>query len=177
MKRTLFAAVVVSVAALSTACTTGGTAKPDPTSGSTSTGTTGTASGLEAIKPCDLLTQTEATGLGLAHPGEAEKTGTADGCQWTISGDGGVSTGIRTKAGVKDLNISGDKNTDVKVGKFDAVKSEGFEGAKNICALWISVTETSSVSVIANVDLSSTDMVKACDRAAKAADFVAAKLP
>lgn len=177
MKR-IFVVAAISVATLSTACTTtGGNAKPDPTGANTPTSSSDAASGLAAIKPCDLLTQSEVTALGLEHPGEAEKTGEADGCQWKISGNGGLSTGIRTKSGIKDLNIAGDKNSEVKVGKFDAIKSEGFEGAKNICAIWISVTEKSSVSVISNVSLTSADMAAACDRAEKAADKVAAKLP
>lgn len=175
MKHTLIAAVI-GIAALSTACTTtGGNATPAPTSGSTPTSSEN-ASKLASIKPCDLLTRSEVTEFGLEYPGKDSKTGTADECQWKISGNGGLSAGVRTKSGLKDLNVEGDKVSDVKVGKFDAKKTEGFEGAKNICALWISVTETSSVSVIANLDISSTDTVAACARAEKAADKIVAKL-
>lgn len=177
MKRTLIAAAI-GLAALSSGCTgTAGTPQPGPTSGDNSTKTSGAASGLESLKPCDLLTETEVKGLGLDYPGEARKLGAADTCYWKVSGNGGVSAGIRTKAGVKDLNITGDKKSDVKVGKFDAVKAEGFEGSKSSCALWIAVTDNSSISVISNLDLTSEDTAAACDRAAKAADNVVAKLP
>lgn len=173
MKRTLIVAAI-SLAALSTGCTTtGGNAKPEPTSG---TPTSKTSSALASIKPCDLLTEAEVKGLGLEYPGEAQKLGTSDGCNWKISGDGGLRAGIRTDAGVKDLETGGDKVSDIKVGKFEAVKTEGHEGAKNICAIWISVTESSSVSVISNLDLTSTDTAAACKRAATAAENIATKL-
>ncbi|SER22219.1 Protein of unknown function [Lentzea xinjiangensis] len=177
MKRTSLAAVI-GLAALTAGCTgTAGTPQPGPTSGGTATNTSTAASGLGSLKPCDLLTQAEVTALGLEFPGEAQKLGAADTCYWKVSGNGGLSAGIRTEAGLKDLSITGDKKSDVKVGKFDAVKAEGFEGAKNSCALWIAVTGNSTISVISGLDLTSEDTAAACDRAAKAADDIVAKLP
>lgn len=177
MKRT-FVAAAIGLAALSAGCTgTTGTPQPGPTGDNTSTSTSGAASGLESMKPCDLLTQAEVTGLGLDYPGEPKKLGTGDTCYWKVSGNGGLNVGIRTKAGLKDLNIVGDKKSEVKVGRFDAIKAEGFEGAKSSCALWIAATDNSSVSVISTLDLASEDTAASCDRATKAAANVIAKLP
>ncbi|MET9224920.1 DUF3558 family protein [Lentzea sp. NPDC003310] len=174
MKRILITAAVALVA-LSSACgTTGGQAKPGPTSAAPTSDTTAV---LDTVKPCDLLTEDEVKSFGLDYPGTAQKTGAADECVWKALASSHISAGIRPKDGLKDLNVGGDKNSDIKVGKFDAVRSEGFEGAKNICAVLISVTPTSSITVISILDLSSTDMATACDRAEKAADKVAAKLP
>jgi len=176
MKRT-FVAAAISLVALSAGCTgTTGTPQPGSTSG-TPTNTSGSTSGLESFKPCDLLTQAEVTGLGLGYPGEASKLGTADTCDWKVSGNGGLSVGIRANAGLKDLNIVGDKISDTKVGKFSAKKTEGFEGAKSSCALWISVTEKSSISVISQLDLTNEDTAASCERATNAANSVVTKLP
>lgn len=176
MKRTLIA-VAIGLATFTAGCTgTTGGAKPDPT-GSTPTGSSDTQSGLASIKPCDLLTQSDVTSIGLSFPGEDADIGTADGCDWRASGNGGLSASIRTKTGVKELNFKGDKISDIKVGKFTATKVEAPDGDKAACAVLISVTESSSVSVQSNLDLSSTDTAAACDRASKAADKIAAKLP
>lgn len=177
MKRTLIAAAI-GLTALSAGCTgTTGTPQPGPSGGETPTTTSGAASGLASVKPCDLLSEAEAKGFGLEYPGEAKKLGSADNCRWKVSGDGGVSVSVRPDAGVKDLNTKGDKDVETKIGKFDAIRSEGFEGAKSTCAIWISVTDSSTVSVIGTVDLAREDTAAACDRAEKAAEKVAAKLP
>lgn len=176
MKRILIA-TTIGLAALTAGCTgTTGTATPTPTN-SGSTPTSDSASGLEAIKPCDLLTEADVKTLGLTYPGKASQVGTSDGCAWNISGNGGVRAGVRTKSGVSDLNLDGDKITDTKVGKFDAKKVEAQDGAKNACTIAIAVSESSSVLVISNLSLSSEDTAAACDRASKAADLIASKLP
>ncbi|KJK47473.1 hypothetical protein UK23_20110 [Lentzea aerocolonigenes] len=178
MKRILIA-TTIGLAALTAGCTgTAGNPTPTPTSGgATPTTDSGSASGLEAIKPCDLLTEADVKSLGLTYPGKAKQVGTADACAWNISGNGGVSAGIRSKAGVNDLNLDGDKITETQVGKFKAKKVEAQDGAKNACTIGISVTESSSVLVIATLDLSSEDTAAACQRASKAADLIAPKLP
>jgi hypothetical protein len=175
MKRTLIAAAI-GLAAVTAGCTgTHGAAKPDPTS--TPTGSSESQSGLASIKPCSLLTESEAKSVGLSHPGEDANIGTATGCDWRASGNGGLSASIRTKTGVKELNFKGDKVSDIKVGKFTATKVEAPDGDKAACSVLIAVSETSSVSVQSNMDLSSTDTAAACDRASKAAEKIAAKLP
>jgi len=177
MKRILIA--TIGLAFLTAGCTgTAGNANPTPTNGgATPTSGSDSTSGLEAIKPCDLLTQAEVTSLGLTYPGKASQVGTSDGCAWNISGNGGLRAGIRTKSGVKDLNLDGDKITETKVGKFKATKVEAQDGAKNICTFAIAVSESSSVVVIGNLTATSDDTAAACDRASKAADLIAPKLP
>lgn len=178
MKRT-FIATVIGLAALTAGCSgTAGQANPTPTNGgSTPTSGSSSNSGLEAVKPCDLLKEADVTSLGLTYPGKAEKVATSDGCYWSVSGNGGLRAGIRTKSGVKELNLSGDKISAIKVGKYDATKVEAQDGAKNACTIGISVSDTSSVLVIANISLTSTDTAAACDRASKAADLIAPNLP
>ena len=178
MKRILIA-MTIGLAVLTAGCN-GMTGSPTPTpttGGATPTSGSDSASGLEAIKPCNLLTEADVKSLGLTYPGKASQVGTSDGCSWNVSGNGGVRAGIRTKASVKDLNLDGDKITDIKVGKFDAKQVEAQDGAKNACTIGISVSESSSVLVIANLDLSSEDTAAACDRASKAAEMIAPKLP
>jgi hypothetical protein len=178
MKRTLIA-TTIGLAALTTGCT-GTTGNPTPvptTGGATPTSGSDSASGLEAIKPCDLLTESEVTSLGLTYPGKPSQVGTSDGCGWNISGNGGLRAGIRTKSGVKDMNLDGDKITQTKVGKYVATKVEAQDGAKNICTFAIAVSESSSVVVIGNLTATSEDTAAACERSSKAAELIAAKLP
>lgn len=178
MKRILTAATV-GLAVLTAGCSGSGTAgnpTPAPTgSGSPTTGSD-SASGLKDLKPCDLLSETEVTGLGLKHPGSPVKVGPADSCDWTISGNGGLQVGLRS-SGVKDLNLDGDKISQTKVGKYDTTKVEAPDGAKSSCTYVLAVSDSSSVSVIANLTLTSEDTAAACQRASKAAELIAPKLP
>jgi hypothetical protein len=178
MKRILIA-MTIGLAALSAGCTgTKGTATPTPTTGgTTATSDSASTSGLEAIKPCDLLTEAEVTSLGLTYPGKAAQVGTSDGCGWNVSGNGGLRAGIRTKSGVKDLNLQGEKISDIKIGKFDAKKVEAQDNAKHLCTIAISVSDSSSVLVIGNLTASSDDTAAACERASKGAQLIAPKLP
>jgi hypothetical protein len=178
MKRILIA-TTISLAVLTAGCTSAGTTgTPTPTDGGVApTSGSNSASGLEAVKPCDLLTEADVTGLGLKYPGEAEKVGTSDGCDWAVSGNGGLRVGIRTDSGLKDLNLAGDKVSQTKVGKYDATKVEAQDGAKNICTFAISVSETSAIVVIGSLTATSEDTAAACQRSSKAADLIAPKLP
>jgi len=172
MKRIVIASVI-GFATLTAGCTgTIGEAKPDPTNSSS---TSADSSKLASIKPCDLLTKTEATSLGYSYPGEDSNIGTANGCDWVISGKGGTSVGIRAKSGVKDLDLKGDKVSETTIGKFSGSKVEAPDGDKGACSIVIGVTESSSVSVISTTG-ASLDVSAACERAAKVADLVAQKL-
>jgi Protein of unknown function (DUF3558) len=177
MKRILIA-VLIGLSTLASGCTgTMGDPKPAPTGDNAPTSSSETTSGLKSIKPCDLLIDSEASSLGFKTPGEPAKVATSDGCEWEVPGNGGLRAGIRTNAGIKDLSLNGDKVSDVKVGKFDAKKVEADNGSKASCSMWISVTETSSVSVLASLKLTSEDTAAACERATKAAALIAPKLP
>jgi hypothetical protein len=179
MKRILIATTIGLGVLVSGFTGTGTTGTPTPTSGGpTSTSGSETTTGLEAIaqKPCDLLTQAEATSINVSATGEAEKVGTAEGCDWSESGRGGLRVGVRAKSGVKDLNLNGE-SSQVKVGKYNVTKVEAPDGAKGMCTYLIAVSESSSVSIIGSVGLTSTDTAAACDRAAKAAELIAPKLP
>jgi hypothetical protein len=178
IKRAIIA-TAIGVTVLTAGCTgEAGTPTPTPTTGgSTSASGPDPASGLEAIKPCDLLTEAEVKSLGLTYPGKAAQVGTSDGCSWNISGNGGLRAGIRTNSGIKDLNLDGDKITQTKVGKYDATKVEAQDGAKNICTFAIAVSNSSSVVVIGNLTATSEDTAAACERASKGAELIAPKLP
>ncbi|MFS8096134.1 DUF3558 domain-containing protein [Lentzea alba] len=174
MKRTLIAAVV-GLAALSAGCTgTTGEAKPDPTA---TTPSSGTASSLGSIKPCELMTEAETKELGITSAGDPNKLGSADACTWTISGDGSVAVGVRADRGVKDLTLDGNKKSEIKVGKFTATKVEGQDGSSDTCSIVLSVTEGSSVSIVSTLGGGREDMAASCERATKTATLVAAKLP
>ncbi|WP_086664595.1 DUF3558 domain-containing protein [Lentzea kentuckyensis] len=177
MKRILIA-TVIGLATLSGCTGTAGDPKPAPTTGGgTPTSSSDSASGLKALKPCELLTQAEVTSLKLEYPGEPKKVAFSEGCDYKEAGSGGLRVGIRAQEGLKDLKLSGDKVTDAKIGKFEGKKVEGSSGSKDTCTAVIAVTESATVEIISNASLGSDDTAAACDRMSKAADLVAAKLP
>jgi hypothetical protein len=178
MKRILIA-TLIGLSALTVACTgTAGTPTPTPTTGgNTPTSKGNTSSGLQSLKPCDLFNDSEASSFGLKLPGEPSTIAGSNTCDWIIPGNGGLNAVINADQGVKDLNINGDKKSDVNVGRFTGVKVEGQDGSKDSCAILIAASETSSVVVIANMKVGSGDRAGACERARKAADLIAQKLP
>ncbi|MET9625899.1 DUF3558 family protein [Lentzea sp. NPDC006480] len=177
MKRILIV-TLIGFAALTAGCTgTKGTPTTTTTSGgSTPTSSSDSASGLGSVKPCELLTDSEAGGLGFSVPGEPEKSGTGAGCDWEVAGDGGLLVSVRTDKGLNDLNVQGDNVSKIKVGKFTATKVEADNGSKASCTIIIGVTEKSSVSVLSTLKLTSEDTAASCQRASKAADLIAPKL-
>lgn len=177
MKRILIA-TAIGLATLSGCTGTTGDPQPAPTTGGgTPTGSSDSATGLKSMKPCDLLTEAEVTGLKLEYPGKPDKVALSDGCDYRESGAGGLRVGIRAQEGLKDLALNGDKVTDTKAGKFEAKRVEGQNGSKDTCTTVIAVDTSATVEIISTSKLGSDDTAAACDRMSKAADLVAAKLP
>ncbi len=174
----------VGLALLTSACGGGASGHPTPAStiwtwGGAPTTSSGASGGrtLANLKPCDLLTAGEVTQIGLTNPGEPDRVAGTETCDWRVSGNGGLTVGLNPDHGIKDLDYQGEQTSTTKAGKYQATKVEAHKGAKNICHVVISVTESSSVQLISNLTTSSTDTAAACDRAAKAAELIAPKLP
>lgn len=179
-------ACLAGTALLATAACSGEGAKGTPTPAPNTGAATATPTAdspapdgdtLAEIKPCDLLTSSEVTRLGLTNPGEADRVGGAETCSWKVSGNGGLLASLNPTEGFADLNYQGEKTTPTKAGKYDAVLVEAHAGAENICHVVIEVSDSSSVQVIANLTASSTDTAAACKRATDAAELIAPKLP
>ncbi|MEV8440202.1 DUF3558 domain-containing protein [Actinosynnema sp. NPDC051121] len=178
-------AITAGLALLTTACAAAGTtgsAGPASTTSSmertSPTPSTGRGhSALADLKPCDLLTPAEVGQLGLTHPGEEDQVGGADTCLWKVRGNGNASAAIRPEQGIGDLDYAGDRTVPTTIGKYPATRVEAPLDAKYICHVVISVTESSSVQVIATIDATSTDTAAACERATKTAELIAPKLP
>jgi hypothetical protein len=152
------------------------TERTSSTASSTATSHAGDTK-LAAIKPCDLLTEIEVAQLGLTNPGEPDKVGSSNGCDWKVSGNGGLTAGIRAKQGIKDLNIVGEKTSQTKFGTYNATKVEAPDGATSSCMVLIAVSDSSTVDIVANLKATSKDTAGACERATKAAELIAPKLP
>lgn len=174
-------ACIASLALLTTACGTDttGSATPGATTTTTTTTSSDSSAGgdFAALKPCDLLTSADVAELGLDHPGEADQVGDAETCDWSVSGNGGLVVGLRPEAGVEDLSYERDKATPVKIGKFDAIQVKAPRGATAVCDVLIPVSASASVQIGGNLKASSTDTAAACERARKAAELIAPKLP
>ncbi|MEU7479202.1 DUF3558 domain-containing protein [Lentzea sp. NPDC042327] len=177
MKRILLAGLV-GLSALTAACTgTAGNPTPGPTTANSTPPSDSNASDLKSMKPCELLTDSEAAGFGIELPGEPMKIGAGDTCDWKIPGKGGLSAGIYASTGVKDLNLQGEKVSETKVGKYSATKVEAQDGSKDSCTVVIAASDASAVAVLGTAAIASGDTALACERAGKAAELIAAKLP
>jgi hypothetical protein len=181
-------ALVRSYAVLTAALAIGVTACSDepgtPTAASTHTTTTTSTSSvapednaLADIQPCDLLSAEEAKSLGLDSRGEPDDIAGTTSCDWPQSGNGGLIVGIRPTRGISDLNYDTEKSSEVTIGKYDAVKVEEPNNGKALCQVLIAVSDSSSVQVTGSLKATSTDTAAACERATKAAELIAAKLP
>jgi hypothetical protein len=182
MNRALTRIPVVSFAGLAllvTACSNPQTGNPSPGSRTETTSTTTSAAAakdpLADLKPCDLLTAAEIGSLGLTPPGSPEKLGGKELCEWKISGNGGLSAGA--EQGISELNLDKAASSSINVGKYEAVLVKAPNRAAYLCTVAIEVTDSSSLVVIANLTASSTDTAAACERATKAAELIAPKLP
>ncbi|WP_447006569.1 DUF3558 domain-containing protein [Saccharothrix isguenensis] len=174
-------ACVTASALVITACSDdqGGTPTPQTLSAAstTSSGPKVSDTKLVGIKACDLLTSGEAKEVGLTSPGEAGQVAGTSSCDWTVSGNGGLLVSILPDQGIDALNIEQDKASPIEVGKYDATQIPAPRGGKAGCEVFIQVTDSSTVEVTANLKASSTDTDAACERATKAAELIAPKLP
>jgi hypothetical protein len=133
-------------------------------------------SALVNVEPCDLLSSGDAAQLNLPVPGEARKTAGGQSCEW-IDANGGVTANVLPTRAAKDLDYEGDKATSIKIGKYESSKVEAPDGALDLCHVVISVGDSASVQIVGGVKPSSTDTAAACERAVKAAELIAPKLP
>lgn len=156
-----------------------GTPTAQPLATSSTAGSSPKADGpkLAGIKPCDLLTSGDAQALGLTDPGEADQVAGTSSCDWSVSGNGGLLVSVLPEQGIDALNIEQDKASPIKAGKYKATQVAAPRGGKAGCEVFIQVTDSSTVEVTANLKASSTDTAAACERATKAAELIAPKLP
>lgn len=171
---------IAGLALFAAACSgdvTGGDAKPGTnteTSTSTSSSSTGDAK-LAGVKPCDLLSSAEASTLGLASP-EPRRAAASDTCEWTSADKGGLTVAVETKTGAEELNYDSSIKTPGKFGKYDGFTAKPKQD-NGLCDVVISVSDSSSVQLIANADVANRNTAKACVLATKSAELVASKLP
>lgn len=179
MNRTRIA--IVGLALLATACTsgnTGGTATPGTTETKPTTSSESPAGNgkLASIKPCELISSSEATELGLTGKPEAGKSAGAESCDWSDP-EGGLTVAIEAKQGADEFNYKGATKEPAKFGKYEGYKVAAPDGTKYLCDVVLSVTDSSSVQIVASASPASTDTAKACGLATKSAELIATKLP
>ena len=178
MNRTRIA--IAGLVLFTAACSSGGTggdAKPVTTS-ETQTSTPSSSGGdasLATLKPCELVSAAEASGLGFSSP-VPRRAAVADTCEWESSDAGGLTVALNTTIGAESLNYTTSDKTPLKVGKYDGFTAKPKQD-NGLCDVVISVSDSSSVQVVASADVANRNSGKACELAQKSADFVAARLP
>ncbi len=129
--------------------------------------------GLATVQACALLTEPEATSLGLPGQGKAEKVVGLRRCDWAKP-QGVVSTSINEKGGIEQLNLADASSvTDVMIGRHRAKRVVEGSGP-GYCDVFFAIGDTANVSVSA---LYLKDTPRACATADRAAAFVESKLP
>ncbi|SEQ83443.1 DUF3558 family protein [Lentzea albida] len=171
---------IAGLALLAAACSGGpttGEAKPGGTSESpTSTSPSATGdSRLASVKPCELISDGEASDLSIKSPTPSQSLGQGV-CEWDGVGNGGLTVAVEQEKGADSLNYEGDVKTPSKFGKYDGFTVAGAKKTVYMCHAVISVSESSSVQIIASAGAATTDTAKACEMAKKSADFVVGKL-
>ncbi|MCR3746546.1 DUF3558 domain-containing protein [Lentzea californiensis] len=174
--RIAVAGLVLFTAACSSSVT-GGDAKPGTTSQTqTSAPSSSSSNGaLAGLKPCELVTGSEASGLGLGSP-EPRRAAGADTCEWESNESGGLTVALNATIGAESLDYASSDKSPLKVGKYDGFTAKP-KVDSGLCDVVISVSESSSVQVVASADVANRNPAKACELAQKSADFVVAKLP
>ena len=180
-------ALVITVMAGTVACSTetGGRAVPDSTGAATTTPEESTSDSVEptsetngdlaAVDPCDLLTPSMKTTLGVTGEPQPEKTPSAELCQWSVD-KGSIADSftygiaVFPRAGIDKVVAVGEKK-EITVGSRKAIESLRAGGA--VCAISIEVTPTSRVDVQA----SGGDGAALCAPALEAAELVEPELP
>jgi hypothetical protein len=155
-----------------------GEAAGTPTNGSpprsTSETKSSTASPLDAIDPCELLSEADRTRLKL-EPGKAKKTGQNRACDWISTDVWAVGIGLRTNLAFKDANLRGATPTQASVGRHEAYEVRNAGGGE-ACEIFIVIGERSFVQVTANTTGGSNTPL-ACKVSNDVAKIVDPKLP
>ncbi|WP_253766953.1 DUF3558 domain-containing protein [Goodfellowiella coeruleoviolacea] len=140
----------------------------------------GTGSPLADLDPCQLMTASEATELGISDPGKPGSTAGSPECNWRVSGQFGVVISLSPDKGVDSFNYHGKTPSSINVGKHPATKVEdSLQGTRvntGLCNVFIAVSDSSAVQVIVT-NSGATDTALACERAETVAEFADAKLP
>lgn len=170
---------IAGLALFASACSssaTGGAAKPVTTAETTTSTASNSASGVDlaSLKPCELVTGTEASGLGFSSPVPRRAAG-ADTCEWDSS-DGGLTVALNAKISAESLDFDSYTKMPTEFGKYSGFTARPKQD-NGACQVVISVSDSSSVQVVANADVANRNSAKACELAEKSAAFVAAKLP
>jgi hypothetical protein len=171
----LFSAALLAVALVG--CASGGAQPAVPGSPRVSVSSSAPAKPtLAEVEPCDLLSTTERSKVGLATIGTGKAIGAARACDWSAPGVFGVTVTVDDATGLADLKVAKKTATSAKVGTHDALRVSDKKAADGTCAVLLGVGEKGS----AQVDVSNTtftDTALACERAGTVAELIEPKLP
>jgi uncharacterized protein DUF3558 len=170
----LVAAALFGLAACNNSTSGSATAGSSP--GGSAPPTTGGAS-TASLKPCDLVSSAEASGLQLAPQGPVNEGG-ARACSWQkpvdINGQNGygVEIGIRDSQSLNDINTAGYTMSQDNIGSHQG--RQGAATGSGACLVVIGVGNSSRVDVIVT---GGADATSACQFANQLAKFVEPRLP
>ncbi|MCG8915167.1 DUF3558 domain-containing protein [Actinokineospora sp. PR83] len=146
-------------------------------SGSPSTTSPDSGGGsLASLDPCEMLTDSQKSELGVTGQAEPDETTSAKYCKWRVDANPAVPGGYQLalavfpELGLDRVNAVGEK-TPVPVGSRRAIQS--LRAGGGVCAISIEVTATSRVDVQA----SGGDGKALCPAALDAAKVVEPELP
>ncbi|WP_188316558.1 DUF3558 family protein [Solihabitans fulvus] len=184
--RSALIALGIGLALSTAACdgTSSGTPRPvsdagSPSASGTPTGSSANASPLASIKPCDLLTASDTTPVGITTPGRPESVGGSPTCRWSTPGKFSFTLALNLDASIRTLNYAGKSPTPVSIGRHSAAElPDSIETRANTgdCSVYIAVSDSSSAQIESTVQDTS-DTALSCKRAEQIAKLIDSKLP
>lgn len=150
-----------------------------PSMNGSSTSSSDASATLASTQPCDLLSGSELSQLGVGNHGTPDTGSGARTCSWQhptdVSGTGYlVAADVRDHQGIKDINTDGVTVTDHSVGRHQGRLLKDTSGGDG-CTVVIGVTDSSRVDVQANTNQATVDA--SCQLALRVAPLVEARLP
>jgi hypothetical protein len=131
---------------------------------------------LTGVRPCDLLSATDRSTVGLTSTGTEKQVGPARACDWTEPGAYGLTVTVDDAKGLSGLNIEPGSQRRFTLGGHQAVEVADRKAADGTCAVLLAAGNSASVQIDAG-NTTFRDTALACSRANTAAKLIEPKLP
>ncbi|SFB46623.1 Protein of unknown function [Amycolatopsis marina] len=133
-------------------------------------------SDLAALKPCELLSPTDRSTVGLTVLGREKSVGSAPACDWTEPGVFGLTITVDEKSSLSEIEVEPGTAEPAEIEGREALRVADEPADDGTCAVLLAAGESATVHVdVSNTSFSDTE--RACDRADTVAGLIAPKLP
>ncbi|GLW95119.1 DUF3558 domain-containing protein [Actinokineospora globicatena] len=180
MRRSFWIAATMGVALALSSCSSPEVGSPttverDPGSTSTQSSDPSPTTSPTSVKPCELLTDSEASSIGADGAGQPKKTKGSTGCRWRVekalAADSYNVDVTYYEARSLDDVVSSQTKKPMKLGSHDAIEVLGDN--KSGCIVAIAVSDTTRVDVV----VAGGEQTRLCAPAVDVAKLIEPRLP